>query len=202
MLIVGLAGHGCAASPSEPARAASAPASAGALAAEPEPPGAAGAIIPLCAYQDGLAGVHPASPSVTLQVGSDPGVPDAPVLLVDYAAPSGDPAARDVRCDPQTRDWTTGSAIAFRVKPARPLKLSLSFLDRNRVVYTHWAELEGGVWQPVRIAFADMRPNPYFQPPGAHVGAPLDVSDVKLVAFAPHDDAAGQLALSPIVVVQ
>ena len=64
------------------------------------------------------------------------------------------------------------------------MKLSLSFLDRNRVAYTAWRELQGGVWQLVRIPFDEIRPHPFFQPADAKTGAPLDVSEVKGIAFA------------------
>jgi hypothetical protein len=53
----------------------------------------------------------------------------------------------------------------------------------------------------VRIAFADIRPNPYFQPPGAKTGAPIDVSAVERIGFAPQDPAAGRLAIGAISVV-
>jgi hypothetical protein len=122
--------------------------------------------------------------------------------LVDYPEPSDDPAGRDVWCDAENRNWTAGHAIAFRIKPAEAVKLSVSFFDRNRVVYTAWVELQGGVWQPVRIPFADIHPNPYFQPRDAKIGAPLDVSEAKGIAFAPHDQTSGHLVLSKLEVIK
>lgn len=78
----------------------------------------------------------------------------------------------------------------------------MSFFDRNRVVYTTWVDLHGGVWQPVRVVFADLRPNPYFQPPDAETGAPIDVSEIKGIAFAPHSQASGQLLVTKIVLAK
>lgn len=154
------------------------------------------------AYRDGVSTGCAANPGVNLAVGRDPLLPDQPVLLVEYLAPTGDPAARDVRCDAEEQDWTAGRAISFQVKPAGPVRLSVSFLDRNGVAYTAWTDLQGGVWQEVRIPFAEIRPNPYFQPPNAKTGAPLDVSDVKWIAFAPQDRASGRLAVGRLVVVK
>ena len=133
-------------------------------------------------YKDGLSGVRSASPDVHLSTGRDPSGPDEPVLLVEYPAPSGNPAGRDVQ-------W-----------PSHAVRLSVSFLDRNGVVYTTWTELNGGAWQQVRIPFDQMRPNPYFQPPDARTGRPIDVSDVKAIAFAPHDQTEGRLAIGSFVV--
>jgi hypothetical protein len=153
-------------------------------------------------YQSGLGGVHAANRRVQLSLGRDPSLPDEAVLIVDYPDPTDDPAGRDVRCDAETHDWSGGRAIAFQIKPSQALRLSVSFLDRNNVVYTTWVELKGDVWQPVRIAFDDLRPNPYFQPPDAKQGSPLDVSDVKFIAFAPQDRTSGRLAISKFVVMK
>jgi hypothetical protein len=90
--------------------------------------------------------------------------------------------------------------MSFQIKPAQALRLSVSFVDRNRVAYTAWRDLNGGVWQAVRIAFDEIRPNPYFQPPGARLGAPIDVSEVGWIAFAPQDRTSGQLAIGAFIV--
>ena len=152
------------------------------------------------AYQSGSSGVRAANPDVRLSVGRDPDGPDEAVLIVDYPAPTADPAGRDVRCDAENRDWSAGRAIAFQIKPEHSSRLSVSFIDKNGVVYTAWRDLQGGVWQPVRIPFDEIRPNPFFQPPGAKAGAPLDVTDVRFLAFAPQDKAAGRLAVGRFVV--
>jgi hypothetical protein len=152
-------------------------------------------------FRDGVSGVRCGNPDVRISVGRDPAIPDEPVLVVDYPAPTDDPAGRDVQCDASARDWTGGRAIAFQVKPAHALRLSVSFFDRNGVVYTSWSDLREG-WQSVRIAFDDIRPNPYFQPPGARLGAAIDVSDVKFIAFAPQDRTSGRLVVGRFVVVK
>ena len=153
-------------------------------------------------YAAGLAGVHAANPDLKLSVGHDSAVANDTVLFVDYPLPTDDPAGRDVNCDAQVRDWTSGSALAFRVKPDHAVKLSVSFLDRNRVAYTTWVELQANTWQPIRIPFATLRPNPYFQPPDAKIGAPIDVSEVTGIAFAPHDQTPGHLVTGRFLVVQ
>jgi len=154
------------------------------------------------AYEQGLAGVRAANPDVKLSVGHDPALVGEPVLLMDYPEPTSDPAARDVHLDAENRDWTAGKAIAFRVNPTNSIRLSVSFVDRNHVAYTAWTNVEGGVWQSVRISLDGIRPNPYFQPPDAKTGGPIDVSEVNGIAFAPQDRASGRLAISQIVVVR
>jgi Carbohydrate binding domain (family 11) len=153
-------------------------------------------------YKHGLTAVHSANPDVKLSVARDPVLAHEPVLLVEYPPPTVDAAGRDVWCDAENADWTAGYAISFQVKPANPVKLSVSFFDRNRVAYTTWIDLEGGAWQPVQILFDEIRPNPYFQPPDAKTDAPIDVSETKGIAFAPHDQRSGHLAISRLVVIE
>lgn len=154
------------------------------------------------AYKRDLAGVRAANPDVHLNVGRDPAKPDEPVLFVEYPAPTKEPGGRDVRCDAESRDWTNGRAISVQVKPSHDMRLSISFFDRNRVVYTAWTDLKADVWQPVRIAFDEIRPNPYFQPPDAKLGFAVDVSDVGFIAFAPQDPTSGRLAIGKFIVVE
>jgi hypothetical protein len=114
---------------------------------------------------------------------------------------NSNPAARDVWCDTQNHDWRPGGAISFRVKPDHAVKLSVSFIDRNGVAYTAWVKAEQPrAWQTLRISLAEIRPNPYFQPPNAKTGAPLDVSEVTSIGFAPHDDVAGRFEIGGFVV--
>ena len=151
-------------------------------------------------YANGLAAIRAANPDVHLSLGQDGAVPGQRVLMVDYPAPSADPAGRDVRCNADATDWRAGRAIEFQVNPDHAIRLSVSFMDRNGVVYSERPDLEGGKWQRIRIAFDAIRPNPYFQPPNAITGRPLDVSDVKFIAFAPQDPAAGRVAVGPFMV--
>ena len=153
-------------------------------------------------YKDGLAAVRAANPDVHVRVERDPSISEERVLIVEYPPPTGDPAARDIQCVAERSDWTVGRAIAFQIKPSNSTRLSVSFIDRNGVVYTAWRDLKGEVWQSVRIPFNEIRPNPFFQPPGARTGTPIDVSEVKFIAFAPQDRMSGRLAIGRFVVAR
>jgi hypothetical protein len=147
-------------------------------------------------FEQGLKGVQSASPEVKLRIVQDAELAGEPALQVDYPEANDNPAGRDVACDADERDWAAGRALSFRVKAEQPLKIAVSFLDRNKVVYTSWVTLQPGVWQPVRLPFAEMKPNPYFQPPDAKTGSPIDVSDVAFIAFAPQSPGMGRFTIS------
>ncbi len=123
-------------------------------------------------FAQGINAIRVANPDVKLRLSSDQGFTEPLVLVVEYPRVTADPAGRDVWCYTEMQDWSRGWAIAFQVKPLNGEKLSVSFFDRNNVVYTTWVELRAQVWQTVRIVFEQLRPNPYFQPrmptPGCH----------------------------------
>jgi hypothetical protein len=150
-------------------------------------------------FRGGAADIR-AQPQVVLRVAPDAELRE-PVLTVQYPAATSNPAARDVWLTAIDRDWSAGRGVAFQIKPAAAMKLSVSFLDGNRVAYTTWANLEGGRWQTVELFFSDWRPNPYFQPPGANKDAPLDVRAVTALGFSPQSAEAGSLSISKVVVI-
>jgi hypothetical protein len=153
-------------------------------------------------FRDGLAGVRVNDPAVALRIDREPELNGEAVLHVQYPAGSGKPAARDVWCQAIDRDWSAGRAIAFQIKPAAALRLSVSFMDGHRVAYTTWLELQGGRWQPLCIPLAELRPNPYFQPPGADTSGPLDVRSVNALGFAPQSPESGSLSIGRLVVIE
>jgi hypothetical protein len=153
-------------------------------------------------YAQGLSAVRTTNADVRLSLETDPALPGERVLSIEYPAPSQNPAGRDVWCDAENADWRSGSAIFFRAKAEHPMRLSVSFMDGHRVAYTSWIDLDGSAWQPVRVAFDAIRPNPYFQPPGADTHSPIDVSNVVRIGFAPQDPNAGRLVMSPFVVIE
>src|SRR5437764_861985 len=63
-----------------------------------------------------------ASSDIKLHVGGDPALPNEAVLFVEYPAASADPAARDVQLAAEGTDWSSGNAIAFRIKPAHAIR--------------------------------------------------------------------------------
>jgi hypothetical protein len=139
------------------------------------------------------------NPAVALRVDVDPPSGGQRVLVVGFPPPSDDPAGRDVFCAVMQRDWSGGRAVTFQVKSAQAGRISVSFLDRNHVAYTWWADVPAEGWHTVDIPLDQVRPNPYFQPPGAKTGAPIDVSEVAGIGLAPQGKSGGQLMVGRIM---
>jgi hypothetical protein len=148
----------------------------------------------------GLRGVRHGS-NVTVAASRDPEAGGEPVLAVTYGA-QGDPADRDVWCDTEVRDWSGARALVFRLRSDEPLHLAVSFFDANGVGYTAWADALGGAWEEIRVALDTIQPNPYFQPPTAKLGAPLDLHDVRSLGFAPQVPGAGRFLVAAFAVTR
>lgn len=151
-------------------------------------------------FDEAVGTVCRAHQTTKLSVARYGALPEGAVLIVEYPAASGNPAARDIWCETERADWSAGHAIAFQVNAEHDMRLSVSFVDRNGVAYTSWAELSAHAWQRVRLPFDRIRPNPYFQPPDAKTGAPIDVSEVTRIGFAPQDPGAGVVSIGRFVV--
>jgi hypothetical protein len=143
-----------------------------------------------------LEGIKTQDPELKLRVGHDVGLGDENVLFVDYPKSLAEPAARDVWVEAEVTDWSRARALSFRIKPDLAVKLSVSFIDRNRVGYTSWIELTGEQWNDVQLTLDAFRPNPRLQPPDAKPGLPVDLTEVKAFGFAPEGGAPGRLALT------
>ena len=156
-------------------------------------------MIVIRSFDEHLTGIRAMNPDVELSVERDPR--GQLVLSVEYPAPNG-PASRDVWSEAEHQDWSNARAIAFEAKPEQAIRLSVSFRDRNGVAYTWWADLVAGEWQRVEIPFAEIKPNPYFQPPDANTGAPLDVGTVTHIGFAPQSQSNGHLSITPFTIIE
>ena len=148
------------------------------------------------------ASVRVNSPDVHVMMGSDASLPGERVLTVVYPAASANPAARDVQVTAEQTDWSAGRGLVFRANAEHPMRMSLSFIDRNHVAYTAYVNLLGNGWQQVAIAFDQIQPNQFFQPPDAKKGSAIDVSEVKAIGFAPQEKGAGRLAVTAFTVVK
>jgi hypothetical protein len=152
-------------------------------------------------HAGGLRGVRVGS-NATVAVRRDPEAGGDPVLAVSYGAQGEDPADRDVWCDTGVRDWSGARALVFRVRSDEPLHLAVSFFDANGVGYTAWADTRGGGWEEIRVALDTIQPNPYFQPPTAKLGAPLDLHDVRSLGFAPQVPDPGRFVVAAFEVLR
>ena len=125
-----------------------------------------------------------------LRVDRDSTAGGEPVLLIDYPARSSDPAGRDVYFEAAHRDGQREARSAPHQFIACNLGVRLVSRPESRCVHrVDGIEARRGTRSGSGSAM--FGENPYFQPPDANRGAPLDVSDVGGIGLAPQDSASG-----------
>ena len=137
-------------------------------------------------FQDGLSGVRSVNEDVKLSVVDD-------CLFMEYPNTS---ASCDVWCAAIETNWSQGDALTFRVKPSGPMRLAVSFMDKNAVAYTAWRDLTTE-WQTIVIPFDDIQIHPRSPP----TTSAIDVSDVNRIGFAPVSESGLTLTIGPVLVV-
>ena len=161
---------------------------------------------PRAQFHDYLRTLMRANLGKRLMFGSDaagPGAITAGIDGITSAAFLTSSQRRDILCDNAARFYRLGvSKAGGGGRGPSPTAEN----KRVAIIQDYASGLAGvlqeGVWQSIRISFAEIRPNPYFQPPDARKGAPIDVSEVNGLGFAPQDKTAGRLAISRFVVIE
>lgn len=139
-------------------------------------------------YEPGAPISKPSEASAVSRLGITlaAGDPTGNALSVEYGCSGTEQRALlDVWSEPRTSDWSTASALSFRIKPDAAISLSVSFMDANHAGYTQKTPpLVANVWQTVRLPFDKFWLNP-FGPQGDTPGRPQDRTKVQAFGFAP-----------------
>ncbi len=84
------------------------------------------------------------------------------------------------------QDWSRAHGLEAEVYSADALSLRFDFNDANQNAYVSPSlTVKPGAWTLVRANFADFALNPYYQPPRALKGAPLDLTHVATFNLQP-----------------
>jgi hypothetical protein len=166
-----------------------APAPVPTVAAPPTPPPTASQLPLVLRNYEGDAAIGkpaPATDSSSVLLALVPGEPSGSALSVTCTCSGPEPRANlDVWATLPGSDLRGASSLTFRIKPDSALALSVSFMDGNHTGYTQQTEpLTPGAWQKVVLPLYKFWHNP-FGPPGDKPGAPLDLSRVDALGFAP-----------------
>jgi len=128
-----------------------------------------------------------------------PGDQGGSALSVSYRCSGDEPQGLlDVWYDLGSVDFRSAKKLTLRVKPDSALSLSVSFLDGNHAGYTQQpSPLAAEVWQTVELPLDAFRHNPY-GPPGDKPGAPVELSGVHALGFAPRVCGDGHFLIDDV----
>lgn len=78
------------------------------------------------------------------------------------------------------QNWNGGKTLSFNLYCKQPLVIGLAIKDKNNNQYVANSSMsKGGNWEKITVNLADFKLDPYYTPPDAIKGAPLDLSAVK-----------------------
>ncbi|GEM_PF-528302 len=101
------------------------------------------------------------------------------------------------------QDWTGAKAVRFLLYSKVPQVMGFTFKDKNNNQYTaDGPSTKGTGWETVRIPLGSFKLDPYYTPPDAVKGAPLDLSAVKSFNFQPKTGIQATVALDGLTVVK
>ena len=84
------------------------------------------------------------------------------------------------------QDWRGSKALELEVDTREPLQFQVGFNDANQNAYVAQSDpTRGKGWEKIEIPFDHFTLNPFYQPPGARKGAPLDLSHIETFNLSP-----------------
>jgi hypothetical protein len=126
----------------------------------------------------------------TISLEVKPGAPDGGgrAAWISYAFDGGGFCGEWMRSgtDWGGQDWSKGKSLVFEVHSTEPLKLQAAFVDGAQNAYVGPIQTaEPGAWRSLAIPFRRFILNPYYQPPMAKKGEPMDLRHIDNVSLLP-----------------
>ena len=145
-------------------------------------------------FQDGTGS------SFTYSVKDNSKVPGKKFLLINYNLVQGGYCGMWYKAGNFDADLSGASAIYVTVYCKSPIVLGMALLDKNHNQYV--ADLpstQGGKWETVSVPLSSFHLDPYYAPPDAVKGAPMDFSLVKTFNFQPKTVGKFTLAVDSVI---
>ncbi|HUO58619.1 MAG TPA: carbohydrate binding domain-containing protein [bacterium] len=95
-------------------------------------------------------------------------------------------------------DLSKATTIVFKAKATLPGELQFEFKDKYNVQYMVKVKVPSAAWSEVRIPVVSFIKNPYYTPPNAELGHPMDLSKVNGMNVGPQADGAGEMWIGPV----
>jgi len=94
-------------------------------------------------------------------------------------------------------DMSKAGQLKFSAKCTIPGPIQVALMDANKVQYIAQAQVTKD-WSDISIPLNSFRKDPYYTPPGAVLGHPMDLSKTSGMNFAPQMVGTGTLFISPV----
>jgi len=95
-------------------------------------------------------------------------------------------------------DLSDRKELVFRAKTTKPGAVQIALKDKWNVQYITLAQVDSKDWAEVRVPLASFKKDPYYTPPEAVPGHPMDLSGVNGMNFGPQAVGKGELWVGPV----
>ena len=95
-------------------------------------------------------------------------------------------------------DLSQASTIVFMAKTSLPGEVQVSLKDKWNVQYVTKVAVKSDDWTEVKIPLSSFIKDPYYTPPEAQLGHPMNFSKVTGMNFGPQASGAGDLWVGPV----
>ena len=98
-------------------------------------------------------------------------------------------------------DLSQSTSLKFKVKASAPGQVEVDLQDAYNVQYIANVPVTSKDWTEVTILLSSFIKNPYYTPPGAVLGHPMDLSRTNSMNLSPHIPGASVVEIGPIEAV-
>jgi len=141
--------------------------------------------------------------SMALDIVRDPDAPGRMQAACRYELTEGGWCGVWVRCGDEWegQDWRGSKSLVFTVYSREPLSFEFGFNDVNENAYIALApQTKGTGWETLSFPMTSFQLNPFYQPPGAQKGAPLDLSRIETFNIAPKTTGKHEFKLKEVLI--
>lgn len=96
------------------------------------------------------------------------------------------------------KDLSAAGSLVFSAKASPPGEIQIALHDKYNVQYVANVAIPSDRWSDVSVPLSAFQKNPYYQPPDAKQGNPMDLSETKNLNIAPATPGKGTFWIGPI----
>jgi sialate O-acetylesterase len=96
-------------------------------------------------------------------------------------------------------DLSGKKKMIFQARATLPGEVQVALKDKWNVQYVAKVQVRFKQWTKIKISFSDFEKDPYYTPPNAEPGHPMDFSQVSGMNFGPQAKGKGEIWIGPVL---
>lgn len=101
-------------------------------------------------------------------------------------------------CGIAPTDLSKNTSFKFKARAAAPVDLQIGLLDADNVQYIAAVTVDAKDWTEITVPFSSFIKDPYYTPPGARLGHPMDLTRTRSLNFMPRTPGRSVVEIGPV----